>query len=133
MIYAPIPKSLCENTNINGGLTRMYGCDGVICPLGTYSDPGHATHNEGCLPCPEGETNMYLGSSSCESFSEAEILAIYFDVLGGQNWNAFHQKNWKNFDVSVCEWEGINCNDKEEIKSIRIPLSGVDERDQSVG
>ena len=34
MIYEPIPQSLCTNVNINGGLTRNYGCDGVIWSLG---------------------------------------------------------------------------------------------------
>jgi hypothetical protein len=106
----------------------MYGCDGVICPLGTYSDPGHATHSEGCKPCPEGETTMYLGSSACESFSEADILSIFFDVMGGQTWNAVQKKHWKDSRSSVCKWEGVTCND-EKIESIRFPLLGVDEAD----
>lgn len=129
MIYDPVPQSLCTNTNVNGGLTRMYGCDGVICPLGTYSDPGHATHSEGCKKCPEGETTMYLGSSACESFSEEDILSIFFDVMGGQNWNTVQKKHWKDSRSSACAWEGIRCNDKEEIESIRFPLLGVDEPD----
>jgi hypothetical protein len=129
MIYDPIPQSLCTNTNVNGGLTRMYGCDGVICPLGTYSDPGHATHSEGCKPCPEGTTTMYLGSSSCEEFSEADILSIFFDVMGGHTWNALQKSHWKESDGSVCEWHGISCDENGEIDSIRFPLLGIDDPD----
>ena len=69
---------------------------------------------------------MYLGSSSCEKFTEADLLSIFFDVMGGQNWNALEQTNWKNTDVSVCEWEGIKCNEKGEMESIRFPLLNVD-------
>jgi hypothetical protein len=118
MIYAPIPQSLCSNTNINGGLTRMYGCDGVICPLGTYSDPGHATHSEGCKPCPEDMTTMYLGSSSCDEYSEKDILSIFFDVMGVDR-----VEDPKEIQKDgVCAWDGITCDDAGEISSIRFPL-----------
>jgi hypothetical protein len=128
MIYEPIPPSLCVNTNINGGLTRMYGCDGVVCPLGTFSDPGHATHSEGCKPCPDGTTTMYLGSSSCETFSQEDILSILFDAMGGSNWNAIQQQGWKDKDTHVCEWNGIACNEEMTvIESIRLPLLAVDD------
>jgi hypothetical protein len=127
MIYEPVPQSLCTNTNVNGGLTRMYGCDGVICPLGTFSDPGHATHSEGCKPCPEGLTTMYLGSSACEEFTEKDILSIFFDVMGGESWNALQKSNWKDDQGSVCDWNGITCDADGEIASIRFPLLGVDD------
>lgn len=127
MIYEPIPHSLCTNTNINGGLTRNYGCDGVICPLGTFSDPGHATHSNGCNPCPEGQTNMYLGSSSCQELSEADILSVYFDVIRGDQWNALQQLHWKDRSVNICEWYGVTCDEYGEIQSLRIPVAGLDD------
>ena len=74
MIYDPVPHTLCTNANINGGLTKTHGCSGVICPLGTYSDPGHATHADGCKPCPPGKTTVYLGSSTCIKFDENDYL-----------------------------------------------------------
>ena len=129
MIYEPIPAALCSNTNINGGLTRIYGCDGVICPLGTFSDPGHATHSDGCKPCPEGMTTMYLGSSSCEKFTEADILSIFFDAMGGNSWNALQRNRWKDYDYNVCKWHGIGCDsdNNSQIESIRFPLIGVED------
>jgi hypothetical protein len=81
-IYGPIPPSLCRNVHINGGLTATYGCDGIICPLGTFSEIGHATDaNPGCIPCPEGLTSMYLGASNCEAISDHAILNMFYDVL----------------------------------------------------
>ena len=82
MFYDPVPPSLCTNANVNGGLATTYGCDGVICPLGTYSESGHATLADGgCKKCPEGETTMYLGSSECRPFSPEDILSILFDAM----------------------------------------------------
>lgn len=125
MIHDPIPQSLFSNTNINGGMTGMYGCDGVICPLGTYSEPGHATHSDGCKPCPDGLTTMYLGSVSCEEITDQDILSIFFDVMGGDKWDASQKENWKRLDVSVCEWSGITCDEEGEIVSIRFLLLGA--------
>ena len=127
MIYDPIPQSLCSNTNVNGGLTRSYGCDGVICPLGTYSDIGHASHSEGCKPCPEGETTMYLGSSKCRHFSEADILSILFDAMEGYVWNEAEKCKWKDKSVNLCKWAGISCDQDGEIESIRLPLKGIND------
>lgn len=124
MIYEPIPQALCRNNNINGGLTPTYGCDGVICSLGTYSDPGHATHSDGCKPCPEGQTTMYLGASSCETVTEKDILSIFFDVMRGEDWNTLQQRNWKDKSESVCEWDGIDCDENGEILSIQFPTTG---------
>lgn len=131
MIHEPIPKSLCVNTNINGGLTRTYGCDGVICPLGTYSDPGHATHSEGCKPCPDGETTLYLGASECEIVSDLDILAMYYNVMYGSSPNAMQLYQWKDPEGDDwCNWKGITCDGDGEISAIRFPLLGLDDPDR---
>ena len=130
MIYEPIPRSLCTNTNINGGLTRTYGCDGVICPLGTYSASGHATHSEGCQPCPEGATTIYLGSIKCDYLNEVDILAIYFNVMGGSARNAIQKSHWGDPEGdNPCSWNGIKCDEKGEVSSIRFPLMGLEDPD----
>jgi hypothetical protein len=41
------------------------------------------------------------------TFSEADILSIFFDVMGGQNWNAVQKKHWKDSRSSICKWEGV--------------------------
>ena len=125
MIYGSIPQSLCSNANINGGLTKIYGCDGVICPLGKFSDPGHATHSEGCKPCPDGTTTMYLGSSACKTFSDRDILAIIYDVVGSEQLDPLLRHRWVNTEHEVCTWPGVYCDENSEIKSIRLPLSGL--------
>jgi hypothetical protein len=107
MLYDPIPSTLCSNTNLNGGATLKYGCAGVLCPLGSYTENGHAMDaHSGCIPCPPGETTMYLGSSSCRAFSEKDILSLLFDVLQGERWPPRHKENWRDYKVSVCDWAG---------------------------
>eukprot|EP00934_Nitzschia_sp_Nitz4_P002388 Nitzschia sp. Nitz4//scaffold202_size38995//17650//21009//NITZ4_007631-RA/size38995-augustus-gene-0.51-mRNA-1//1//CDS//3329541381//2383//frame0 len=126
MIHDPIPQSLCTNRGINGGLTRTYGCDGVLCPAGTYSDPGHATHTNGCTPCPKGTTTLYLGSSSCQEMTDADILAIFFNVMGEQGSKGLQSGHWKDPEGPVCGWNGVECDENGEISSIQFPLAGLD-------
>jgi hypothetical protein len=130
MIYDPIPSSLCTNPNINGGLTRTYGCSGVICPLGTYSDPGHATHSEGCKPCPDGRITMYLGSSKCIRISDADVVTMFYDIMAAASSASAMQRNhWDtNRGENICLWNGIVCDvANETIDSISFPLFGLNQ------
>jgi len=122
MIYEPIPLELCNNINLNSGSTKQYGCDGILCPLGTYSEVGHAIVDEGCLPCPEGETTLYLGSTACEKLSEADLLSIFFEVMHGDEWPSELKRYWGNPSINTCEWGGITCNSDGEIVSFSFPL-----------
>jgi Leucine-rich repeat (LRR) protein len=126
MFYDPIPDALCMNENINGGLTKTYGCSGVICPLGTYSDPGHATHADGCKPCPAGKTTLYLGSSACIKFDEEDYIAMIYDIMAATNNFSIQKGHWDlNREGDVCTWNGISCDEKGEVESISFPLLGL--------
>ena len=126
MIYDPIPGELCTNANINGGLTKTYGCSGVICPIGTYSDPGHATHADGCRPCPSGKTTLYLGSSACIRFDEDDYIAMFYDIMAATAKNLIQQAHWeRNREGDVCTWNGITCDEKGKVESMSFPLLGL--------
>jgi hypothetical protein len=133
MIHDPIPKALCVNSNINGGLTKQYGCSGVICPLGTYSDPGHATHSSGCKQCPVGRTTMYLGSSRCIQLTDEDILTMFYDVMASSNPFPMQKNHWElNRDGPICAWNGVECSEEDDnnnIESIWFPLLGLNEGD----
>jgi Leucine rich repeat N-terminal domain len=129
MIYDPVPESLCRNENINGGLTKTYGCSGVICPLGTYSDPGHATHADGCKPCPEGKTTMYLGSPTCVRFTEEDYITMFYDVMAATHPHPMQRAQWSSHrDKDMCSWNGITCDESGKVTSIGIPLLGANVR-----
>jgi hypothetical protein len=126
MIHNPVPASLCTNEIINGGLTKTYGCSGVICPLGTYSDPGHATHSDGCKPCPSGKTTMFLGSTICVTFTEDEFVAILYDVMAATNRSPLQRSHWElNREGGVCSWNGVHCDENDRIEAISFPLLGL--------
>jgi hypothetical protein len=122
-IFEPIPLSLCKNPNINGGRTRMWGCDAILCPLGAIDEIGFALTRSGCNPCPKFETTMYLGGMSCRSLDIDDFLTILYDVMGGENWDEAEQTNWKDDDVDVCSWKGIECEPDGTLIEISFPLS----------
>jgi Leucine-rich repeat (LRR) protein len=122
-IFEPIPLSLCENPKINGGRTRLWGCDAILCPLGLFEGIGFAVSGTGCKPCPEFETTMYLGGMSCLSLDLEDFLTIIHDVMGGEKWDEDERANWKDDDVDVCSWKGIECEPDGTILEISFPLS----------
>jgi Leucine rich repeat N-terminal domain len=129
MIYGPVPQSLCKNENINGGLTKTYGCAGIICPIGTYFDPGHATHADGCKACPKGKTTMYLGSPNCIKFTEEDYITMLYDVMAATLSHPIQQGHWNhNQDKDICSWNGIRCDENRKVTSIGFPLLGIDQR-----
>lgn len=125
MFYDPIPTKLCHKKTLNDGLTTRFGCDGVLCPLDTYSESGYASDDTGCTPCPVGESALYLGSLSCERFSEADILSILYEVMIGDDDPQRREANWGNPSKSPCEWDGIVCDRNGEITTISFPLMRV--------
>jgi hypothetical protein len=128
-LYEPIPRGLCKNPSLNGGATKMYGCDGVLCPIGTYSDAGHAMETQGCIKCPDGKTTLYLGSSldKCRTIDAKDVLTMFFEVMQGDTWPEESQKNWGDPNVDVCSWSGISCNKDGELIGMGFPLVGLDE------
>lgn len=120
-IYDPIPPEFCKSTVVNGGATKRFGCDAILCPLGTYADDGLATNDIGCKPCPDGETTMYLGARKCLRLSEKDILSIFFEVMNGDEWPEDAKKNWGDQSVDLCLWSGITCDENGEVESLSFP------------
>ncbi|KAL3936134.1 MAG: hypothetical protein SGARI_002691 [Bacillariaceae sp.] len=102
MIYTPIPRDLCTNENINGGLTKT--------------------------ECPAGKTTLYLGSSACIKFDEEDYISMIYDVMAATSQNAMQSAHWRlNRDGDVCTWNGIGCDEKGKVESISFPLLGLQE------
>lgn len=58
-----IDADLCAKDSWNGGDVGLFDCDGILCPVGSYSPLGRASDNDSkCLPCKKTE---YFGSSQC--------------------------------------------------------------------
>jgi Leucine-rich repeat (LRR) protein len=103
-IHDPIPTSLCASPQVNGGRTRTYGCDGILCPVGFF-DPGGFAFNEvdSCEKCPTGLTTMYLGGTECIELTVEDLLSIFYSVMGGDMWDQNDVRNWRSGRY-ICQW-----------------------------
>ena len=106
-IHEPIPHSLCSNTRINGGLTRSFGCDAILCGLGTTADGGFAREPDGCVTCDEMGSTLYLGSIDCMMLHAGDVLSMMFDILNGERWSEDDRRGWQEMGIPLCEWSGI--------------------------
>mmetsp|Transcript_5186 Transcript_5186/g.7535 ORF Transcript_5186/g.7535 Transcript_5186/m.7535 type:complete len:973 (-) Transcript_5186:85-3003(-) len=120
-IHGPIPNTLCSNKKIHEGLASKYGCDAILCPLGTYSKEGYATSSSECKPCPSGQSSLHLGASSCVSISQREILAMFYDVMGGESWDEELRRGWKTLP-NECDWSGVSCDDNGELNTLAFQM-----------
>jgi hypothetical protein len=121
MLYGTVPASLCRSRILNGGVQA--GCSGVACSPGTYSEAGHATADQSCVPCPENQTTMYLASMKCETFTDQDMLTLLYEAFEGRKWPALTQHGWTQPEMySFCDYEGVDCDDQQEIESIAIPV-----------
>ncbi|KAL7510061.1 hypothetical protein ACHAXN_006999 [Cyclotella atomus] len=120
-----IAEQVCSNIELNGAPKEEIRsrCDHILCPLGTTSDTGFATSSMPCEPCPEGQSTLYLGSSTCQEFSEKDILRMMFEMLSSngdqQQWSNEYKNDWTS-DNDPCQWHGITCEDGE-IVGLAIP------------
>jgi Leucine-rich repeat (LRR) protein len=126
-IYGTIPDGLCHNSNVNDGTTQVHECHGIACPQGYYASSGHATLNQSCEKCPIGTSNMFLGSTYCEEYTDHDILSILFEVLQGHDWPSESKVNWGNHGISLCEWAGIDCDANGEVISLGFPLPYIED------
>jgi len=125
-LHAPIPSSLCNNNKINGGRTRTYGCDAILCPLGYYDATGYANDsNGGCTKCNDDKTTIYLGSTSCVELRPEDILSMFYDVMRGELWDESEVHMWKS-KTGICHWDGVVCEEDGTLVSLSFPLTQAD-------
>eukprot|EP00986_Skeletonema_menzelii_P005606 scaffold2086_cov149-Skeletonema_menzelii.AAC.3 len=120
-IHGKIPVQLCLNNKVNEGLTSKYGCDAILCPLGTYSTAGFATSKSECKPCPSGKSSLHLGASECVRITQNQILGMFFDVMGGESWDEEERRGWKTLP-NECDWAGVSCDDNGELNTLAFQI-----------
>lgn len=77
-----VPTELCKKEGINGnGMGGAFGCDVIVCPMGSYSNMGRAVGGSRCVPCKSGTS--YLGSKVCYK-NDAPSIDTNFGSVGGR-------------------------------------------------
>ncbi len=117
-----IPISFCNNHDWMSGLVNSYGCNAILCEVGTYNDYGRQMSDATpCVDCiqqpsefwgatscgsPNNSTSSSTGSSSPPSSTDVRYaLATFYQNLQGSQWS--NQSGWgqigeflKNFQLS---------------------------------
>jgi len=118
-----IDQRNCKNPEI-----EQFGCDGVLCPPGTFSVTGRQMSVlESCMKC---SSSIYFGTIVCNDIppgnsnssraggatntntgtqhDDAEILNKLYLAIGGPSW--VESSNWLSTTTPVCAWYGIKCH-----------------------
>lgn len=139
-----------EENKIDGwmnGLVQLFGCNAILCPIGTYSDTGRQEEEETpCEPCSSG-TDGLLGATTCDDVvvigvsDELEILAEFYLALSGPQWDVFD--GWEFFkdmespmdltlpsyqeeDIDPCtDFYGIDC-ENGSVVVISLSANGLE-------
>lgn len=124
-IYDRSSNSCPNIVNWMAGDVAEVGCDGFLCPPGTWAPFGTATGTNACTSCSD-DTTLW-GRTSCDSSTptdvkEREILVNMYNVMGGREWKI--DTNWLSLDTSVCEWYGIACSNGL-VSSINLRNNGL--------
>lgn len=124
-IYDRSSNSCPNIANWMAGDVAEVGCDGFLCPPGTWAPFGTATGTDACASCAD-DSNLW-GRTSCDSSTpidvqEREVLVKMYNVMGGRDWKI--DTNWLSLDTTVCEWYGIACSNGM-VSSINLRNNGL--------
>lgn len=115
-----IDKDLCDRVDWMDGAVGDYGCDAIACPAGTYAPDGRATYYEGCMLC---DGSQVIGAYECTTADDMQknILDQFYRETEGNNWS-FNNWDWETHE---CVWNGIVCNDKDQITEINLSSNNL--------
>eukprot|EP00957_Ditylum_brightwellii_P177023 13485965-Ditylum_brightwellii.AAC.1 len=114
-----VPRELCNSRRLNEPLLSGFGCDAILCPLGTFHPDGVATNLGGCRPCPvdiqidedgfeTSNASPYLGTTKCATAD-----------FHGDHWgHAF--RDWMDMTVPSCSLPGVECRNGVDVTSINL-------------
>ena len=120
-LITDIGEGLCDQSGWMDGAVGKYQCDAILCPAGKYSPNGRASDQFECEACPGAESSPYMGVSFCLSLQkqkEKDILQMFFEATGGNNWK--NNDGWMDDAFDICERYGISCREGSTIESILL-------------
>jgi Leucine-rich repeat (LRR) protein len=92
-----LDDALCQKTDWLNNEVGLYGCDGILCPKGTFNDVGRqSTNDTPCVPCME---TRYYGSTAC-SYRSSETTTSS-SVLKAVASSAQSKLLWNTLGVEI--------------------------------
>ncbi|CAN0498154.1 unnamed protein product, partial [Discosporangium mesarthrocarpum] len=58
------------------------------------------------------------------SYAEVQFagLEALYNVTSGEEWIV--STGWRNGTIGVCEWDGITCDDGDNVTTVSLPANG---------
>lgn len=123
-----MPPSFCSKTKWMSGKVKMYGCDAILCPAGTFNaatgrQESNTSKCETCLG--NYHTSPYLGVRNCTVFDlkERSVLESIYKSCNGETW--YYNENWMNKDADICHWHGISCDESGSVAAINLEANNL--------
>lgn len=71
-----VADELCEVEGFNDYDVQQFGCDGILCPAGTWNRLGRQSNEDSpCEPCSKAK---YMGNTNCQSSSAASRMVRWW-------------------------------------------------------
>jgi Leucine-rich repeat (LRR) protein len=70
-----VDDDLCQVEGWNDFDVQQFGCDGILCPAGSWNRLGRQSNEDSpCTPCPKAK---YMGSTYCKSSASMRTLGLW--------------------------------------------------------
>ena len=79
-----VEDTLCLVTGWNDYDVQDFGCDGILCPAGTFNPAGRQSSAD--LPCTPCNKAKYMGSTECSRAAASMATTLALAVVGAVSW-----------------------------------------------
>ena len=79
-----VEETLCLVTGWNDYDVRDFGCDGILCPAGTFNPAGRQSSAD--LPCAPCNKAKYMGSTECSRAAANMATTLALALVGAVSW-----------------------------------------------
>lgn len=123
-----VPQDLCDKLASSENISDEEKCFEIACPIGF-----HSLNEEGfgeCVECQGESDTLFLGSTTCHTTNEREILSTVYDNNIGSDWIG-SDGSWEDTNADTCTLQGVECNQNGSVQKLDLSyrnLSGKIEK-----
>jgi hypothetical protein len=75
-----IDSDLCKTDGVNDFDALSFGCNGILCPVGTWNNLGRQSNED--VPCEPCKKAKFMGTTNCGGSSDSAISNKPTVILG---------------------------------------------------